>query len=87
MENTVTIDEEEMRLIDRYVAMFKEIPFIAFVHPDDSKKLLRNAIKSRTPYKFDDIPELGQPQSIRINKSPASLDISVPSHPWRKVSP
>ena len=58
MDNTVTIDEEEMMLIDRYEAMFKEIPFIAFMHPDDSKKLLKKALKSKTPYKLDDIPDM-----------------------------
>lgn len=37
MENTITIDEEEMTLIDRYEAMFNEIPFIAFLHPDNQR--------------------------------------------------
>lgn len=55
MENTITIDEEEMILIDRYEAMFKEVPFIAFLHPDESKRLLKKALKSKTPYKFEDI--------------------------------
>jgi hypothetical protein len=55
MENTITIDEEEMILIDRYEAIFKEIPFIAFLHPDESKRLLKKALKSKTPYKFEDI--------------------------------
>ena len=58
MNNTITIDEEEMMLIERYEAMFKEIPFVAFMHPDESKKLLKKALKSKTPYKYDDIPEL-----------------------------
>lgn len=55
MESTITIDEEELILIERYEAMFNEIPFIAFLHPDESKKLLKKALKSKTPYKFEDI--------------------------------
>ena len=58
MDPTVTIDAEEMRLISRYIAMFKEIPFVAFVHPDDSKQLLKKALEQKTPYEFDDIAEL-----------------------------
>ena len=55
MEDTITIDEDEMILINRYEAMFNEIPFIAFLHPDESKRLLKKALKSKTPYKFKDI--------------------------------
>ncbi|MBK7236329.1 MAG: hypothetical protein IPI02_12125 [Sterolibacteriaceae bacterium] len=55
MEDTVTIDEEEMMLIDLYEAKFKETPFIAFIHPDLSKQLLKRALKSNKPYKFEEI--------------------------------
>ena len=55
MEGTITIDEEELDLIDLYEAEFKEVPFIAFLHPDVSKKLLRKALRSKEPIKYKEI--------------------------------
>jgi len=58
MDDRVTIDAEEMALIDRYEAEFKEIPFIAFLDPRASKKLVREALRSKTPFGIKELKAL-----------------------------
>jgi hypothetical protein len=58
MDDRVTIDAEEMALIDRYEAEFKEIPFIAFLDPKTSKKLIREALRSRIPFGIKELKAL-----------------------------
>ncbi|MFZ4537632.1 hypothetical protein [Propionivibrio sp.] len=50
MNDRMTIDGDEMMLLDRYEAEFKETPPVAFLDPALSKKLLKEALRSKTPF-------------------------------------
>ncbi len=50
MNDQVTMDAEEIRLLDRYEAEFKEVPPIAFCDPETSKRLLKEALNSKIPF-------------------------------------
>ena len=55
-QNIVTMDAEEMRLLDLYEKEFGETPPVAFLDPKTSKKLVRQALKAKRPFSEDDLP-------------------------------
>ncbi|EME72024.1 hypothetical protein H261_00555 [Paramagnetospirillum caucaseum] len=51
----MTMDGEEAELIDKYEEQFGEVPFVAFLHPDESKKMIRDALKNNRPFTMKDL--------------------------------
>ena len=58
MNDDTTIDEEELKLLNRYEAEFKETPPIAFLDPRVSKRLLKEALRSKIPFSEKDLDSL-----------------------------
>jgi hypothetical protein len=51
----VTMDGNEAKLLDRYEAQFGETPPIAFLDPQTSKRLMRDAIRNNRPFNEKDL--------------------------------
>lgn len=54
-EDRVTIDGEELALLEKYEQAFGEVPPVAFLDPQTSKKLMRIALKSKRPITDNDL--------------------------------
>ncbi|MDP7179340.1 MAG: hypothetical protein QF749_13735 [Verrucomicrobiota bacterium] len=53
----ITMDEEEIKLIEKYKEKFGCVPPVAFLHPKESKKIIREALGSNRPFCEADIKE------------------------------
>ena len=53
----ITIDGEEMELIEKYEEMFSCVPPVAFLNPKMSKKMIRKSLDSNRPFCETDINE------------------------------
>jgi hypothetical protein len=51
----VTMDGEELELLHRYETQFGETPMVAFLHPQTSKKMIRNALRRKRPFNERDM--------------------------------
>jgi hypothetical protein len=59
MENDeITMDTEEMILLDCYEKEFGEIPPVAFLDPELSKRLIKQALRSKTPFNEKDLDSM-----------------------------
>ena len=54
-EDRVTIDGAELALLEKYEQAFGEVPPVAFLDPQTSKKLMRIALKSKRPITDNDL--------------------------------
>ena len=54
--NIITMDAEEMKLLDRYEKEFGETPPVAFLNPTTSKRLVRQALRAKRPFSENDLP-------------------------------
>jgi hypothetical protein len=55
----ITMDGEEAELIDRYEDQFGEVPPVAFLDPETSKKLITDALRNSRPFSESDLePDL-----------------------------
>ena len=57
-DDGTTMVEEEVVLMEKYMDTFGETPPIAFLHPDTSIKLMKDALKTKTPFNEKDIAAL-----------------------------
>jgi hypothetical protein len=46
----ITMDGEEVKLLEKYEQKFRETPPIAFVDPETSKKMMRKALRDNLPF-------------------------------------
>ena len=53
----ITIDDEEMELIEKYEKIFGCVPPVAFLDPQTSKKMIRESLGSNRPFCEADINE------------------------------
>ncbi len=53
--DNITMDAEEMRLLDRYEKEFGETPPVAFMYPKTSKKIIRQALATKKPFSEKDL--------------------------------
>jgi hypothetical protein len=88
-EHHVTMDGEELALLEKYERTFGEVPLIAFLHPQTSKKLMRIALKSNRPVTVDDLKS-NFDLSIRGKRAVkpkriASRSVTVPRSGSRKT--
>ena len=51
----ITMDGEEMELLARYEAQFGEIPFVAFLDPQRSKRMIRDSLRNNRPFNLKDL--------------------------------
>jgi hypothetical protein len=54
----VTMDGQELRLLERYEAQFGETPPVYFLAPATSKRLIASALKRNRPFDEKDVEEL-----------------------------
>jgi hypothetical protein len=54
-KDEITMDAEEMILLDRYQQEFKEAPPVAFLDPELSKRLIKQALRFKTPFSEKDL--------------------------------
>ena len=57
-EDGTTMTEEEVVLMGEYLEVFNEAPPTAFLHPDLSIKLMKEALKTKTPVSEKDVAAL-----------------------------
>ena len=57
-DDGTTMTEEEIDLMEKYMETFKETPPTAFIHPDLSIELMKNALMTNTPFSEKDIAAL-----------------------------
>ncbi len=53
----ITMDGEEMELIEKYEERFGCVPPVAFLDPPTSKKMMRGSLGSNRPFSECDISE------------------------------
>jgi hypothetical protein len=53
-EEHVTMDGEELELLERYEAQFGETPPVAFLDPDTSKRMIKVALRKKQPFNEKD---------------------------------
>jgi len=51
----MTMDGEELELLARYEKQFGEIPFVAFLDPRKSKRMIKKALRDNRPFNLKDI--------------------------------
>ena len=56
-DQQVTMDGEEMELIEKYERKFGCVPPVAFLDPPTSKKMIRESLRSNRPFNESDISE------------------------------
>lgn len=54
----ITMDAEEIILLDRYEKEFREVPPVAFLDPGLSKRLIKQALRSKTPFSEKDLDSM-----------------------------
>jgi len=59
-DQDITIDDEEMELIDKYEERFGCVPPVAFLDPPTSKKKIGESLRSNRPFCESDIKEDGE---------------------------
>ncbi len=57
-EEHVTMDGEEVELLERYEARFGETPPVAFLDPKTSKRMLKAALRNNRPFNEKDLEEI-----------------------------
>jgi hypothetical protein len=53
----ITMDGEEIELIEKYEEKFGSVPPVAFLDPPTSKKMIRESLDSNRPFSESDISE------------------------------
>jgi hypothetical protein len=53
-EERVTMDGEELALLEQYEAQFGETPPVAFLDPDTSKRMIKTALRKKRPFSEKD---------------------------------
>jgi hypothetical protein len=56
-DQQVTMDGEEMELIEKYERKFGCVPPVAFLDPPTSKKMIRESLRSNRPFSESDVSE------------------------------
>ena len=56
-EQHITMDDVEMKLIDKYEEKFGCMPPVAFLDPQTSKKMIRESLGSNCPFSEADFNE------------------------------
>ena len=56
-DQQITVDGEEMELIEKYEGKFGCVPPVAFLDPPTSKKMIRESLRSNRPFSESDISE------------------------------
>jgi hypothetical protein len=56
-DHQITMDGEEMELIEKYERKFGCVPPVAFVDPPTSKKMIKESLRSNRPFNESDISE------------------------------
>ena len=56
-EQHITMDDVEMKLIDKYEEKFGCVPPVAFLDPQTSKKMIRESLGSNRPISEADFNE------------------------------
>ena len=51
----VTMDGEELELLERYEAQFGETPPVGFLDPKASKRMIKRALRSNRPFSEKDV--------------------------------
>jgi hypothetical protein len=56
-DHQITMDGEEMELIEKYERKFGCVPPVAFLDPPTSKKMIKESLRSNRPFNESDISE------------------------------
>jgi hypothetical protein len=51
----ITMDGEELVLLERYDARFGETPSVAFLDPITSKRMIKRALRNNCPFNEKDV--------------------------------
>jgi hypothetical protein len=54
-EEYVTMDGEELELLERYEEQFGETPPVAFLDPNTSKRMIKTALRKNHPFNEKDL--------------------------------
>ena len=66
IDEQITMDAEEIELLDQYEAKFGETPPVAFLDPETSKMMLLRAFQENRPFNEKDVMQETEANDISV---------------------